>query len=69
MDIAQTVKSIIAKELFHLHPEVKNQRVQFWTNRYYVNIAGQYTNEEIFKDILKNKAMKKMIIKSFIEIN
>ncbi len=46
--IAQTVKSITAKELFRLHPEVKKQLWggQFWSSGYYVNTVGQYANEE-----------------------
>src|SRR5436190_16662383 len=50
-EIAQTVKSITAKELFRLHPEVKTQLWggQFWTSGYYVNTVGQYANEEIIQ--------------------
>ena len=37
--IVQTVKSITAKELFRLHPEVKQQLWggQFWSSGYYIN--------------------------------
>ena len=37
--IVQTVKSITAKELFRVHPEVKKKLWggQFWTSGYYVN--------------------------------
>jgi putative transposase len=36
--IVQTVKSITAKELFRLHPEVKQQLWggQFWSDWYYI---------------------------------
>ena len=38
--IAQTIKSIIAKNVFKLHPEVKRMLWggQFWTSGYYVSI-------------------------------
>ena len=51
--IAQTVKSITAKELFKLHPEVKQKLWggNFWTSGYYVNTVGQYANEVILKYI------------------
>ena len=37
-EIAQTVKSITAKELFRLHPEVKTQLWggQFWTSGFHI---------------------------------
>jgi REP element-mobilizing transposase RayT len=62
-NIAQTVKSITAKELFRLHPEVKHQLWggHFWTSGYYVNTAGQYANEEIIqKYIVEQGGDKKM---------
>ena len=48
-EIVQTVKSITAKELFRLHPEVEAQLCggHFWTSGYYVNTVMQYANEEI----------------------
>jgi len=49
--IVQAVKSITAKELFRLHPEVKHQLWggQFWTEGYYVNTVGQYANEDVIQ--------------------
>jgi len=40
--IVQTVKSITAKELFRLNPEVKQKLWggNFWTAGYYVNTVG-----------------------------
>ena len=45
--IIQTVKSITAKEIFRLHPEVKDQLWggEFWTKGYYVNTVGRHGNE------------------------
>ena len=55
--IAQTIKSITAKELFRLHPEVKNQLWggQFWGSGYYVNTVGQYANEALIQRYIKEQ--------------
>ena len=47
--IVQVVKSITARELFRLHPEVKQELWggQFWTDGYYINTVGQYANEAV----------------------
>ena len=65
--IAQTVKSITAKELFRLHPEVKNQLWggQFWTSGYYVNTVGQYANEEIIQKYIHEQGDDKQVYKKF----
>ena len=59
--IVQTVKSIIAREVFRLHPEVKEQLWggQFWSDGYYVNTVGQYANEEVIIAYLKNQGRQK----------
>ena len=45
--IIQTIKSITAKEIFRLHPEVKQQLWggEFWTKGYYVNTVGRHGDE------------------------
>ncbi|MBN4047194.1 IS200/IS605 family transposase [Olleya sp. AH-315-K02] len=55
--ISQTVKSIVAREVFRLHPEVKEVLWggQFWSDGYYINTVGQYANEEVIKEYLKNQ--------------
>ncbi|MDR2223841.1 MAG: IS200/IS605 family transposase [Flavobacteriaceae bacterium] len=54
--IIRTVKSITAKEIFQLHPEVKRQLWggDFWTSGYYVNTVGQYGNEDVIKKYIQN---------------
>jgi REP element-mobilizing transposase RayT len=66
-EIAQTVKSITAKELFRLHPEVKNQLWggQFWTSGYYVNTVGQYANEETIQRYISEQGNEKTEYKKF----
>jgi putative transposase len=55
--IVKTVKSIFSREVFRLHPEVKEQlwRGQFWSNGYYLYTVGQYANEEVIRNYLKNQ--------------
>lgn len=59
--IVRTIKSITAKELFRLHPEVKNQLWggNFWTSGYYVNTVGQYANEEVIQKYIQNQGNEK----------
>ena len=59
--IVQTIKSLLAREIFRLHPEVKEQLWggQFWSDGYYVNTVGQYANEEVVKNYLKNQGKQK----------
>jgi REP element-mobilizing transposase RayT len=47
--IVYTVKSLTAREIFRLHPEVKRflWGGKFWTSGYYINTVGQYANEEV----------------------
>ncbi len=59
--IIGAVKSITAKEIFRLHPEVKRLLWggKFWTSGYYVNTVGQYANEEVIKKYLQNQGKSK----------
>ena len=59
--IISAVKSITAKEMFRLHPEVKRKLWggKFWTSGYYVNTVGQYANEEVIKRYLQNQGQTK----------
>ena len=73
--IAQTVKSITAKELFRLHPEVKEKLWggNFWTSGYYVNTVGQYANEDVILKYIQNqgeiKSNYKMLHKNQLSIS
>ena len=55
------IKSITAKELFRLYPEIKEilWGGKFWTSGYYVNTVGQYTNEEVIRAYVKNQGKEK----------
>jgi putative transposase len=65
--IVQTVKSITAKELFRLHPEVKQQLWggQFWSSGYYINTVGQYANEEMIVKYIKDQGVSPKEYKQF----
>jgi REP element-mobilizing transposase RayT len=65
--IIRTIKSITAKELFRLHPEVKNQLWggNFWTSGYYVNTVGQYGNEDVIQKYIHNQGEEKNVYKKF----
>ncbi|APA93688.1 IS200/IS605 family transposase [Myroides odoratimimus] len=65
--IVRTVKSITAKEIFRIHPEVKHQlwRGNFWTSGYYVNTVGQYGNEDVIKKYIQNQGEDNTVYKSF----
>jgi putative transposase len=55
--IVQIVKSITAKEVFRVHPEVKKKLWggKFWTSRYYANTVGQYGNEKVIKEYVRKQ--------------
>ena len=55
--ISNTIKSLIAREIFRLHPEIKRflWGGKFWTNGYYINTVGQYANEEVIKKYVQGQ--------------
>jgi len=55
------LKSITAKQLFQRYPEIKRKLWggKFWTSGFYVNTVGQYSNEEVIREYVKNQGMEK----------
>ena len=55
--IIQAVKSITAKEIFKLHPEVKEQLWggEFWTKGYYVNTVGRHGDENTIQAYVQSQ--------------
>ena len=55
--IVQIVKSITAREIFSRHKEIKKMLWggNLWTSGFYANTVGQYGNEEIIKEYVKNQ--------------
>ena len=59
--IIKAVKSITAKEIFKLHPEVKEKLWggEFWTKGYYVNTVGRHGNEDTIQAYVKAQGTEK----------
>jgi putative transposase len=59
--IIQIVKSITAKEIFKLHPEVKKKLWggEFWTKGFYVNTVGRHGNENTIQAYVKAQGTEK----------
>ena len=59
--IVRTVKSIMAKEIFKRHREIKEILLggSFWTSGYYANTVGHYGNEDIIKKYLREQGSEK----------
>ncbi len=59
-EMAQTIKSITAREIFKQHPEVKRLLWggEFWTKDYYITTVGVKGNETIIKEYVKQQGLK-----------
>lgn len=59
--IIQAVKSITAKEIFRLHPEVKKKLWggEFWTKGFYVNTVGRHGDENTIQAYVKSQGREK----------
>ncbi|MBL4904437.1 MAG: IS200/IS605 family transposase [Flavobacteriaceae bacterium] len=55
--LVRTIKSLTARELYKLHPEIKQflWGGKFWTSGYYVNTVGQYGNKDVIKKYIENQ--------------
>ena len=55
--IVQTIKSITAKKIFQICPEVKQMLWggAFWTTGYYVNTVSRHGNESTISNYVKNQ--------------
>jgi len=69
--IIQITKNITAREIFKIHPEVKQMLWggQFWTNGYYINTVGQSDNEEAIRNYVENQGKEyKQIYRGQLEM-
>jgi len=59
--IVTIIKSIIAREIFRLYPNLKKQLWggNFWTSGYYANTVGQYAGEDAIVQYIKNQGKEK----------
>jgi REP element-mobilizing transposase RayT len=55
------IKSIIAREIFEKHPEVKKQLWggEFWSDGYFVSTVSKYGNEEVISSYVKSQGMER----------
>ena len=56
-EIVRVVKSISAREIFRLHPEVKTLLWggNLWSSGYYINTVGQHGTEEVIKKYIASQ--------------
>ena len=59
--IVTIVKSITAREIFRLHPEVKKQLWggEFWTDGYFVNTASKFGDEQTITKYVRDQGTEK----------
>ena len=59
--IVQTIKSIIAREIFKKHPEVKDQLWggEFWSKGYWVNTVGRNHSENAVREYVRSQGKEK----------
>ena len=58
--LAQTIKSITAREVFKQNPEVKKMLWggKFWTSGYYINTVGLYGSKDMIQNYVKQQDNK-----------
>ncbi len=66
-EIARTIKSITAKQLFQRHPEIKAKLWggNFWTSGFYANTVGQYGNEDVIRKYIENQGKQEVYKKVY----
>jgi putative transposase len=59
-NMVKKIKSIMGREVFRSHPEIRNVLWggQFWTSGYYINTVGQYANEKVIQQYVKRQGKK-----------
>lgn len=59
--IIKAIKSIVAREVFACHPEVKKALWggEFWSDGYYVSTVGQSANEQTIANYVRNQGKER----------
>ena len=59
-DTVKIIKSLTARKIFEIHPEVKEflWKGNLWTMGYYINTVGQYGNLKMLSNYVKNQGIK-----------
>lgn len=62
-DMVKIVKSITAKQIYKLHPEVKRflWGGNIWTSGYYINTVGQYGDLKMIQNYVKKQGIPNYI--------
>ncbi|MFM9403846.1 IS200/IS605 family transposase, partial [Myroides odoratimimus] len=55
--IVRTIKSITAREMFRIHPEIKQLLWggNLWTSGFYANTVGLYGNKEVIRKYIESQ--------------
>ena len=55
--IVSTIKGILSRKVFELHPEIKKQLWggEFWSDGYFVSTVSKYGNEEVISNYVKSQ--------------
>ena len=55
--MVRTIKSIVAREMFRLHPEIKSLLWggSFWTSGFYANTVGLYAGKNVIQKYVQNQ--------------
>jgi len=58
--IVTIIKSFTARKIFEIHPEIRLLLWggKFWTGGFYLNTVGQYGNEQVIKNYIKQQGKK-----------
>ena len=59
--IVTTIKGILSRKIFEIHPEVKKQLWggEFWSDGYFVSTVSKYGNEETISNYVKSQGIEK----------
>ncbi len=59
--IVTTIKGILSRKIFEIHPEVKKQLWggEFWSDGYFVSTVSKYGNEEVISNYVKLQGIEK----------
>ena len=59
--IVTTIKGILSRKIFEIHPEVKKQLWggEFWSDGYFVSTVSKYGNEEVISNYVRTQGTEK----------
>ena len=59
--IVTTIKGILSRKIFEIHPEVKKQLWggEFWSDGYFVSTVSKYGNEQVISNYVKSQGTEK----------